>query len=277
MISKTRSGIQRFVLGVLLSFLTAGLSHAGQPNGAEATPLPADEVLTRMEQRFQQQIAALESYRDRRRYSVSHRLLGNGTFWVVEENFTAPDEKHFDVLERGGSGAVQKRVFARLLEIEQETALATVRPQVDLSRANYDFAYLGFDDEANAYKFAATPRGSNDYLLRGTIWVNAEDFAVERIEGEPAKQHSLLIKRVHFVHQFAKFGDVWFPVHHRSETELRLFGTATLEIDYSGYQWSIGAQGPKTFSTGQVDRTRNQPVHSISDSRTYKPTSGGIQ
>jgi len=87
--------------------------------------------------------------------------------------------------------------------------------------------------------FAATPRGENDYLLRGTIWVNAEDFAVQRIEGEPAKRHSILIKRVHFVHEFAKFGEFWFPVHHRSETELRLFGKATLEIDYSGYQWDV--------------------------------------
>jgi len=198
---------------------------------------PPEEVIIRMEERFQQQLAALDSYRDLRRYSVAHALLGDGTYWVVEENFSAPDEKRFEVLERGGSGAVQRRVFARLLEVEQETAREAVRPLVDLSRHNYNFTYLGFDETANAYRFEATPRGKNEYLLRGTIWVSAEDFAVTRIEGEPAKRHSILIQRVRFVHEFAKFGEFWFPVHHRSETKLRLFGTATLEIDYSEYQW----------------------------------------
>ncbi|MBI4480818.1 MAG: hypothetical protein HY651_12415 [Acidobacteria bacterium] len=228
-----------FVVLVLLSMAVPGRS-------AGSTPLPAlepEEILERMEERFRQQLAALDSYQDQRRYSIAHRLLGNGTYWVVEEKFSAPDEKRFEVLDRGGSGSVQKRVFARLLEVEQETARNAVRPQVDLSRENYDFSYLGFDESANAYRFAATPRGENDYLLRGTIWVNAEDFAVQRIEGEPAKRHSILIKRVRFVHEFAKFGEFWFPVHHRSETELRLFGKATLEIDYSGYQWDVRHPG----------------------------------
>jgi len=220
---------------------TASASDAPAPSG-----LTAEEIIARMEERFRRQIQTLESYQDQRRYSVQHRLLGNSTFWVVEEKYVAPGEKQFQVLERGGSGAVQKRVFARLLEVEQETARAAVRPQVDLSRENYNFTYQGFDAGENAYKFQAIPRGSNDYLLRGTIWVNAEDFAVQRIEGEPAKSHSILIKRVHFVHEFARFGDVWFPVHHRSETELRLFGTATLEINYFDYHWQTNAPGTAT-------------------------------
>jgi len=217
--------------------LLLSMSVAGHSADRPRAMLPPEEVIVRMEERFRRQIAALDTYQDRRRYSVAHRLLGNGTYWVVEENFSAPDEKHFQVLERGGSGTVQKRVFARLLEIEQETAREAVRPQVDLSRDNYDFTYLGYDESANAYRFQAIPHGTNEYLLRGTIWVNAGDFAVQRIEGEPASRHSFLIKRVSFVHEFAKFGEFWFPVHHRSETELRFFGTATLEINYSGYEW----------------------------------------
>lgn len=205
--------------------------------------LPPEKVIVRMEERFQEQLAALDSYSDVRRYSVAHPLLGDGAYWVVEEIFSFPDVKRFEVLERGGSGVVQKRVFARLLEVEQETARDDVRPQVELSRDNYEFTYLGFDERSNAYRFEAVPRGENNYLLHGTIWVNAEDFAVQRIEGEPAKRHSIWVRQVHFVHEFAKFGDFWFPVHHRSVTQLHLFGTATLEISYSGYQWEARNQG----------------------------------
>jgi outer membrane lipoprotein-sorting protein len=223
----------------LVLMATAGFAsdRAASPN------LPPDQIIVRMERRFLKQIHDIESYQDQRRYSISHRLLGNSTYWLVEENYSAPGDKRFEVLQRGGSAMVQKRVFARLLEVEQETAREAVRSQVDLSRNNYDFTYLGFDESAAAYKFQAAPRGANAYLLRGTIWVNAEDFAVQRIEGEPATRHSMLIKRVHFVHEFARFGEFWFPVHHHSETELRLFGSATLDIDYSGYQWQSRQQG----------------------------------
>ena len=213
-----------------------------------------EEVIVRMEQRFQQQLEALESYSGLRRYAIAHPLLSEETYWVVEECFSAPEEKRFEVLAEGGSGAVQKRVFGRLLQVERETAREAVRPQVDLSRENYQFLYLGFDASSNSYRFQAVPRGENEYLLRGTIWVDAEDFAVKRIEGEPASDHSILIKRVRFVHEFAKFGEFWFPVRHRSVTELRFLGTATLQIDYTGYQWQArsGGEGNRAVA----ERTR---------------------
>ncbi|MBI2817227.1 MAG: hypothetical protein HYX72_09835 [Acidobacteria bacterium] len=237
----------------LLAFAALQILSIVAPGSlAQAAALAPEEILVRMEQRFLQQVHALESYQDQRRYSVHHRLLGNSTYWLVAENYAAPGEKSFEVLERGGSGAVQKRVFARLLEVEKETARASVRPDVDLSRNNYEFKYLGFDQTANAYKFQASPRGANEYLLRGTIWVNAEDFAVQRIEGEPATRHSVLIKRVHFVHEFARFGDMWFPVRHRSETELRLFGTATLDIKYSDYRWTVSDRAAGARSAPQL-------------------------
>lgn len=237
--------MHRHWLAAISILLLLGLAEDGFAGAKPSAALSAEEIVERMEERFQQQLAALESYQDQRRYSIAHPLLGDGTYWIVQENFSAPDAKRFKVLERAGSSAVQKRVFARLLEVEQETAREPVRPQVDLSRDNYDFTYLGFDDSADAYRFEATPRGENKYLLRGTIWVNAEDFAVQRIEGEPAQRHSMLITRVRFVHEFAKFGEFWFPVHHRSVTELHLFGTATLEINYSGYQWQARNQSSR--------------------------------
>ena len=228
---------RRWKVGFSWGILLLGL-HAPASSAPGIPPMLAPEqILARMEKRYEQQLQALGSYQDRRRYSVTHPLLGKGTYWVVEENFLAPEEKRFQVVDRGGSGAVQHRVFARLLEVEKETARESVRPEVDLCRKNYDFSFQGYDAKADAYVFRVEPRGSNEYLLRGKIWVNAQDFAVQRIEGEPAKRHSVFIRQVRFVHEFARFGNYWFPVHHRSETDLRLFGRAVLEISYSDYQW----------------------------------------
>ncbi len=199
--------------------------------------LAPDEIINRMEQRFERQIHTIGSYQDRRRYSVTHPLLGKPTYLLVEENFLAPEEKRFEVLERSGSAKVQTSVFSRLLQVERDTAPAVAREAVDLSRRNYNFQFEQYDESAGAYVFQAEPRTSNPYLLRGKIWINAEDFAVQRIEGQPAKRPSFLVRQTTFVHEFAKFGDFWFPIHHRSESHLFLFGRAILEIDYFDYQW----------------------------------------
>ena len=190
-----------------------------------------------MERRYEQQLQALASYQARRRYSVTPTLLSKSAYLVVEEQYRAPEEKQFRVLERGGPSEVQERVFSRLLEVEQETARAAMRRQVDLSRRNYQFTFQHYDTAARAYVFAIEPRNSNPYLLRGKIWINEQDFAVQRIEGEPVGRQSAFIRQTHFVHEFARFGDFWFPVHHRSETDLRLLGRAVLEISYFDYRW----------------------------------------
>ena len=169
--------------------------------------------------------------------SQQNSILKKPAFLVVEENYFAPGSKQFRELQRSGSSLVHNRVFSPLLEVEQETVRASIRPQVDLNRKNYHFTFLVYDEAAAAYVFQAEPRGANPYLLRGKIWINDKDFAVQRIEGEPAKRHSVFIRRTHFVHEFAKFGDYWFPVRHRSEAEMFLIGRSTLEIDYFEYHW----------------------------------------
>ena len=206
---------------------------------AQAAPraLAPEEILTRMEERLEQQVNTIESYQARRRYLAANSILKNPAALVVEESYSAPGAKQFRELERSGSSLVYKRVFTPLLEVERETIRESTRPQVDLNRRNYRFTFLEHDEAAAAYVFQAEPVGPNPYLLRGQIWVNDKDFGVQRIEGEPAKRHSVFIRRTHFVHQFAKFGDFWFPVHHRSEAEMFLVGHSTLEIDYFDYQW----------------------------------------
>jgi len=66
--------------------------------------------------------------------------------------------------------------------------------------------------------------------------VDAEDFAMVRAEGNPAKNPSFWTKSVHFVHTYQKSGAFWFPLATESETEARLFGTTDLTIEYFDYK-----------------------------------------
>jgi len=66
--------------------------------------------------------------------------------------------------------------------------------------------------------------------------VNDKDFAVCRIEAEPAKNPSFWIKKTDIHHSFMKVGDFWLPAENTSISHIRFDGRATLTIKYGGYE-----------------------------------------
>jgi hypothetical protein len=87
-----------------------------------------------------------------------------------------------------------------------------------------------------AYVIAIEPKTPNKYLARGRVFVDAEDYAIVRVEGRPAKNPSFWIKSVHFVHDYDKSGPFWFPVSDHSVTDARIFGPTEMTIEYFDYR-----------------------------------------
>ncbi len=202
-------------------------------------PVSPDQVLARMEQRFLQQMHDIQFYEARRNYRASNLHLNTPALWKVDESYHAPGVRILHVRERSGPRFLERVLLDRILAVESETATESVRRAVDLNRDNYRFRFLAYDPEQDSYRFEATPLTEHPYLFRGTVWINGDDFGVERIEGSPAGKTSYWVRETHFVHEFARFGDYWFPVHHRSVARRRWFEEATLEVTYSGYRWTI--------------------------------------
>jgi hypothetical protein len=91
------------------------------------------------------------------------------------------------------------------------------------------------------YLLDAIPRTKNKYLFRGRVWVDAEDAAVTRVEGSPAQSPSFWTASVHFVHQYEKVGPYWLAASNVSQTEVRIFGSTELKVEYSDYVVNAGA------------------------------------
>jgi hypothetical protein len=182
----------------------------------------------------EQKLSAFQSVRS---YLAANSRLQLQARVTAELRFDAPDNKTLCVTERTGSRAVQKLVIEPLLAAERASGNLEARREVSICRRNYAFTFSGFEEGAQAYVFLVQPRTRNKYLFRGRIWVNAKSFAVQRIEGEPAQSPSFWVRRTRFVHEYARFGEFWFPVRHHSEADLRLFGRSSLVIDYFDYRW----------------------------------------
>ena len=237
------------LLARVTSVLVLLLALAGaRPALSQSAPVgeKQEDVIARMEQANVHRREELRSYLSRRRYYAANPRLRRKAYVVVEARFEAPDGKQFRVVERGGSRTVERRVFVPMLETEQVNARSPAREVVEICRRNYTFTYLEYDATAGAYVFQVEPRTVNKYLFRGKIWIDPDDFAIQRIEGEPAQRPSFWVCRTHFVHDYAKFGDFWFPVHNRTEVELRLFGRSSMGIDYFDYDWQPRTQSART-------------------------------
>ena len=86
-----------------------------------------------------------------------------------------------------------------------------------------------------AWMLRVTPKVDNKFTYRGKVWVSEDDYAVVRIQGEPAKNPSWWINRASFESIYMRRGDVWLPAKNVSSSHVRIGGEATLTIEYGTY------------------------------------------
>jgi hypothetical protein len=101
------------------------------------------------------------------------------------------------------------------------------------------------------------------FLYRGKIWVDAKDFAVVRIEGEPAKNPSFWIKRTDITHSYKKVDDFWLPAENHTQSFIRLGGEATLSIEYQDYKIIKSSLADRAKSSHQTKSMRSQGLSSV--------------
>ena len=197
----------------------------------------ADDVVARMLAADNERQASLQGYTVSRHYTLENRNRHKHAEMVVRMICHQDGSKQFEVLSSDGWSIARKYIFPDLLEAETDAARPKVRDRSRITPENYTFQLTGLDTvhDRLAYALEIEPKTPNKYLARGRIWVDAEEFAIVRVEGEPAKNPSFWTKKVHFVHEYDKTGPFWFPVSDRSITDARLLGSTEMTIEYFDY------------------------------------------
>jgi hypothetical protein len=241
----------RVLLLILSMFTTISFADAGSSG---PVVLSTDVIVQRLMAANARRSQALRGYRGKRSYHVQyHGILGShDSAMEVEVTYTAPDHKEFKVLSQSGSKLLFNRVLLRLLSSEQDAQKKQNRTELEISPKNYQFTLAGTERSATGdyYVLDAEPKGKSPYLYRGKLWIDARDFAVARMQGEPAKNPSFWISHTQIEYVWAKFGEFWLPVHNESVTQVRMGGRAVLTIDYTDYQITGSNEGHTPGSSG---------------------------
>jgi hypothetical protein len=210
--------------------------------------LPANVIVEKLMAASARRSAQLRGFEGTRFYRLQyHGFLGTreATMQVLV-TFTAPDRRDFSVISQTGSKLLLNRVLLKLLDSEREAYRN--QSQIELSPANYEFDFIGIEKNGNdsCYVLGVRPRKENKFLYRGKIWIDARDFAVVRMQGQPAKSPSFWIRDTQIDTNWAKVDDFWLIQHNHSASHIRMGGMADLNIDYSDYQITgvgLGAKG----------------------------------
>lgn len=221
---------------VLVPFLLS--SALAMVLGDSSSQLPtADEVVAKMVARDNERLATLNGYTAVRRYVLGNQRYHKRAEMLVRMTCLRDGSKQFETISATGWGGARKHVFPRLLNGEIESSQPGLRERSRIIPENYAFEAVGTEyiDGRQVYVMAISPKTPNQYLMRGRIWIDADEYAIIRIEGQPAKNPSFWIKSVRFVHNYEKRGSFWFPVSNHSVTDARIFGSTEVTIEYSDY------------------------------------------
>ncbi|HEU5234120.1 MAG TPA: hypothetical protein VFU50_14750 [Terriglobales bacterium] len=208
----------------------------------QASNLSVSQVVANLVASNAERSKALESYTGRRTYRLDyHGFPGDlQSQMIVKVVYRAPSTKKFTIVSESGSKLLINRVLHKLLESEEEALNAKNRQEGALNELNYDFTLIKFDrtSEGSCYVLSVRPKINNKFLYRGTIWVDATDFAVRRIEAQPAKTPSFWTKKSQILQTYVKAGHFWMPSNNHTTTAVRFGGKAVLNIDYDNYDLS---------------------------------------
>jgi len=199
--------------------------------------LTSPEIVEQMIRHNQARADELKHYQSVRTYQVEYKGYAArlAARMVVEANYDAVSGKTFRIVSQSGNGLLIDKVLKRLIESEKEAQQD--KSSTALTPANYKFMLTGMESVAGrpAYVLQVEPLVDSKYLYRGKIWVDAADFAVAKIEAEPGKNPSFWISSTAIHHQYVRTDGFWLPAQNRSETKVRVGGTAVLTIDYGTY------------------------------------------
>lgn len=231
------------------------------PAQTAVTSLPsADEVMANLLVHDNEREKLAAGFNGSRQYLFDNEHFDKHAEMLVSVAIDRDGSKHFQVVSEEGWKAAHKHVLHKMLESEAESSEPATRSKTRLIADNYDFEMveLGALEGRPTYIIDVIPKRHDKYLLRGRVWVDAEDYALARVEGEPAKNPSFWTRSVHFVQQYRKSGVFWVPVMTSSVTQARIFGTTEVTIRYFDYApLSARARGFTNSNIREAHYARN--------------------
>jgi hypothetical protein len=162
---------------------------------------------------------------------------------TVKDAYKKGEGKTYTILSESGSGIVMRFGLKPLIENEERINKPGYVDKSWFTSANYEMKLkAGGVQKLNGrdcYVLAITPREKAPNLIDGTLWADARDGTLAKIEGIASQNPSPFSGKTHMMRQYENISGFGMAMHARAESNSMFYGRTVVTIDYSDYKLQV--------------------------------------
>jgi hypothetical protein len=164
---------------------------------------------------------------------------------TVKTTYKKGEGKSYRVLSQSGSELIFKFVLRPLLDSEKDINVPGNVERSWFTSANYEMHLKPGSEQIDGHDCIAisiSPKRKAPNMVDGTLWLDAHDRSMVRMEGISSQSPSTWTNPPHLMRQYTTMNGYAMATHSRAESDSFLFGRTVVTIDYTGYQLQLRAE-----------------------------------
>ena len=147
--------------------------------------------------------------------------------------------RSFKILSQSGSELIRKYGLMRLLNHENALSQPGTAEHTWFTSANYQMKLksnqLQNVNGRQCYELAITPRLKAPNAIEGTLWVDAQNFSIVKVEGTASRRPSILAGTTRMMREYKQVQGYAMATKARAVSNSRMIGRTVVTVEYSGY------------------------------------------
>ena len=235
MMSCRRVGVARAIAAVcVLAVLGIAAAQAEQPDESA--------VIRGVDAAVKARIDGIAVYVVTEHYAVyrNHDETHPVAEMTVKTEYRKETGKSYTILSQSGSEFIRNHVLEPLLDREKTINLPGIREASWFTSANYEMRLkpggVQRMDERDCLALAISPRRKGTNMIDGTLWVDARDGEIVRLEGSATQSPSIFTGPAQVMRLYASVNGFAMATQARAVSDSFLLGQTVVTIDYRDYQ-----------------------------------------
>ncbi len=162
---------------------------------------------------------------------------------LVKTTYTRQAGKSYEIVSQSGSSLWRNEVLHTLLDNEKRMSQPGNVQTALIDSANYE---MKLDtnprqrlNDRDCLVLDITPRHNSEYLFKGTLWVDAQDFGIVQLKGTASKSAFFLASAAQVLRQYDEMDALPMATHAQAVSGSSLLGQTIVKIDYTNYQLEL--------------------------------------
>jgi outer membrane lipoprotein-sorting protein len=162
---------------------------------------------------------------------------------TVRTEYKAETGKNYTILSQSGSEFIRNHVLNTLLDNEKTINLPGIREHSWFTSANYEMnlksGVVERMDERDCLALTIVPRHKATNMIEGTLWVDAKNGSIVRIDGNASQSPSIFVGPAHVMRWYVNMNGYSMATHARATSDSFFLGRTTVTIEYRDYQFQL--------------------------------------